>query len=126
MTPVHSLRAFKAYFLLLREDGTPVPKLQFLQLAGWKYIHTMQLRHLAGWRYLHTMHYNASPAMGRVEIHTYIQGGSFNWPSPISIPKRKLPSSQSGPFLVTGFTETAAGIGSLGIFFLVLKLGRAS
>ena len=34
-----------------------------------------------------------------------IQGDFFNWPSPISVPKIKLPSSQSGPFLVTGFTE---------------------
>ena len=41
-----------------------------------------------------------------------IQGRSFNWPSPISVPKRKFPSSQSGPFLVTGFTERAAGIGN--------------
>ena len=40
-----------------------------------------------------------------------IQGVFFNWPSPISLPKRELPSRQSGHFLVTGFTETAAGIG---------------
>ena len=36
---------------------------------------------------------------------------SFNWPSPISVPKGKLQSSQSGPFFVTGFTETAAWVG---------------
>ena len=52
-----------------------------------------------------------------------IQGGFFNWPSPISVPKRKLLSSQSWPFLVTGFSGTAAVVGWLAVFFLVLKLG---
>ena len=33
---------------------------------------------------------------------------------------------QSGPFLVTGFTGTAALIGWLAVFFLVLKLGGTS
>ena len=40
--------------------------------------------------------------------------------------KENPPSSQSRPFLVTGFTRTAALIGWLAIFFLVLKLGVTS
>ena len=40
--------------------------------------------------------------------------------------KENLPSSQSRPFLVTGFTGTAALIGWLAVFFLVLKLGGTS
>ena len=50
----------------------------------------------------------------------------FNCSHPISVPKWKRPSSQSGLVLVTGFTETAAVIGWLAIFFLVLKLGGNS
>ena len=37
-----------------------------------------------------------------------IQGGFFDCSSPISVPKRKSPISQSQPFLLTRFTETAA------------------
>ena len=48
---------------------------------------------------------------GDLQIKFNIQGGFFNWPSPIPVPKRNLPSSQSQSFLVTGITETAAGIG---------------
>ena len=40
--------------------------------------------------------------------------------------KQNPPSSQSQPFLVTGFTGTAAPIGWLAVFFLVLKLGGTS
>ena len=36
-----------------------------------------------------------------------IQGDFYHWYPPISVPKRKLPSSQSRPFLVTGFPGTA-------------------
>ena len=55
-----------------------------------------------------------------------IQGDFFHWYPPISVPIRKLPSSQSRPILVTGFTGTAAVIGWLTVFFLVLKLGGTS
>ena len=55
-----------------------------------------------------------------------IQGGFFYCSSPISVPERKSPISQSQPFLLTKFNETAAVIGWLAIFFLVLKLGRNS
>ena len=50
-------------------------------------------------------------------MHTFsdpvliLQGDFFNWPSPISVPKRKLLGSQSRPFLVTGFSVTAAVVG---------------
>ena len=37
--------------------------------------------------------------------------GFFHWYPPISVPTRKPPNSQSWPFLVTGFTGTAAVIG---------------
>ena len=40
--------------------------------------------------------------------------------------KENLPSSQSRPFLVSGFTGTAPLIGWLAVFFLVLKLGSTS
>ena len=40
--------------------------------------------------------------------------------------KENLPSSQSRPFLVTGFKGTAALIGWLAVFFLVLKMGGTS
>ena len=42
----------------------------------------------------------------------------LHWCPPISVPKRKPPSSQSRPFLVTG-----AVVGWLAVFFLVQKLG---
>ena len=45
-------------------------------------------------------------------VFVFIQGGFFNWPSPFSVPKRKLSSSQSEPFPVTGFTGTVALIGN--------------
>ena len=59
-------------------------------------------------------------------IFGMVQGGFFDCSSPISVPKRKSPISQSQPFLLTRFNETAAVIGWLAIFFLVLKLGRNS
>ena len=40
--------------------------------------------------------------------------------------KENLPISQSWPFLVTCFTGSAAPIGWLAVFFLVLKLGGTS
>ena len=53
-------------------------------------------------------------------------GWFFHWYPPISVPKRNPSSSQSRPFLVTGFTGTAAVIGLLAISFLVLKSGGTS
>ena len=50
----------------------------------------------------------------------------FQWYPPISVPKRKPPSSQSRPFLVKRFTGTASAIGWLAISLLVLKLGGTS
>ena len=55
-----------------------------------------------------------------------LQGDFFHWYPPISVLIRKLLSSQSRPFLVTGYTGTAAVIGWLAIIFLVLKLGGTS
>ena len=40
--------------------------------------------------------------------------------------KENPPSDQSRPFLVTGFTGTAALIGWLAVFYLVLKMGGTS
>ena len=62
----------------------------------------------------------------QIKIQMQILGDLFNCPPPISAPKRKPPISQSQPFLITRFTGTAAVIGWLAIFFLVLKLGRNS
>ena len=41
----------------------------------------------------------------------------FNWPSPISVPKRKLPISQSQPFLSTRFTRAEATLFPDKLFF---------
>ena len=59
-------------------------------------------------------------------IKEWCTGWFFNWPSPISVSIRKSQSSQSQPFLVTGFSATAAVVGWLAVFFLVLKLGGTS
>ena len=66
------------------------------------------------------------PQLQLNHFHPYIQGDFFHWYPPISVPKRKPPSSQSRSFLVTGFTGTAAVIGLLEISFLALKLGGTS
>ena len=65
----------------------------------------------------------SEPDTLEIDLKSFIQGGFFNWPPPISVPKRKSLSSQSRPFLVTGFSGTAAVVGWLAVFFLVLKLG---
>ena len=51
-------------------------------------------------------------------FNVHIQGDFFT-----GTPQFQPPNSQSRPFLVTGFTGTAAVIGNLAVFFLVLKLG---
>ena len=50
-------------------------------------------------------------SLKRLSIKPVIQGDFYHWYPQISIPKRKPPSSQSQPFLVTGFPGTTAVIG---------------
>ena len=59
-------------------------------------------------------------------ISSVIRGDFFPLVPPISVPNWKPPSSQSRPFLVTGFSGRAAVINGLEILFLVLTLGGTS
>ena len=58
---------------------------------------------------------------GQLEI---LQGGFFIWPTPYSIPKRKMTNSQ--PEASLAFFGPASLVGCNSLFFLVLKMSLAS
>ena len=58
-----------------------------------------------------TVYYTVHTVYYTVYTMYTVQGGFFDCSSPISVPKRKSPISQSQPFLLTKFNETAAVIG---------------
>ena len=104
------------YIKLTRSTHSNNPLLHvFVHIFYYVFIHTFDyvFIHIFDYTFVHIFYYIFVQIFDYVFVHifVYVQGDFFHWYPPNSVPTRKSLSSQSRPFLVTGFTGTAALIG---------------
>ena len=103
------------YIKLTRSTHSNNPLHVFVHIFYYVFIHTFDyvFIHIFDYTFVHIFYYIFVQIFDYVFVHifVYVQGDFFHWYPPNSVPTRKSLSSQSRPFLVTGFTGTAAVIG---------------